>query len=199
MSRGTKIASVTASVLAVVGTIAIVAALAVGLTGWPPARAQAAPAPSQGALGIGVRTTGPVTLNPTPAEKIASLVTTASAASLSTPARMAKAPVPQPTAARAARIALGGGWHAARASWYGPGFYGHTMAGGGRLTRGSMVVAHKSLPFGTRVLVQWRGRSVVAVVRDRGPFVAGREFDLGPGTARALGFGGVGTIRYRLL
>jgi 3D (Asp-Asp-Asp) domain-containing protein len=196
VSRGTKIASVTASVLAVVGTSAIVAALAVGLTGWPPARAQAASAPSQGALGIGDRTTGPVALNPTPEEKIAPLVTATGAATLLTPVRMAKAPVPKLTGARAS---LGGGWRSARASWYGPGFYGHTMAGGGRLSRGSMIVAHKSLPFGTRVLVQWRGRSVVAVVRDRGPFIAGREFDLGPGTARAVGFGGVGTIRYRLL
>jgi rare lipoprotein A (peptidoglycan hydrolase) len=32
-------------------------------------------------------------------------------------------------------------------------------------------------------------------VIDRGPFVAGREFDLTAATAQAIGFGGVGTIR----
>ena len=81
----------------------------------------------------------------------------------------------------------------------GPGFYGHTMAGGGKLTRKSMVVAHRSLPFGTKVQIAYSGRAVTAVVRDRGPFVAGRTFDLGPGTAKALHFQGVGTIRYKLI
>ena len=91
------------------------------------------------------------------------------------------------------------GWRTARVSWYGPGFYGHTMAGGGNLTPTSMVVAHRSLPFGTRIEFAYKGRKVVAVVRDRGPFIAGRVFDLGPGTAHALGFSGVGTVSYRIL
>lgn len=91
------------------------------------------------------------------------------------------------------------GWNTARVSWYGPGFYGHTMAGGGQLQRDSMVVAHRSLPFGTRVQLVYGGRSTTAVVRDRGPFISGRTFDLGPGTARALGFSGVGTVRWRVV
>jgi rare lipoprotein A (peptidoglycan hydrolase) len=90
-------------------------------------------------------------------------------------------------------------WKTARVSWYGPGFYGNTMAGGGTLTLTSMVVAHRSLPFGTRIEFEYGGRACVAVVQDRGPFIAGRTFDLGPGTAQALGFGGVGTVRYRIL
>jgi len=92
-----------------------------------------------------------------------------------------------------------GKWRKARVSWYGPGFYGHGMAGGGKLRRNSMVVAHRSLPFGTRILFRYKGRSVVAVVRDRGPYVSGRKFDLGPGTAKALHFRGVGRVRYRIL
>jgi rare lipoprotein A (peptidoglycan hydrolase) len=91
------------------------------------------------------------------------------------------------------------GWRTARASWYGPGFYGHTMAGGGNLKRNSMILAHKSLPFGTLVEVSVNGTSVVAPVRDRGPYVRGREFDLGPGVRRALGVWGVFTIRYRIV
>jgi rare lipoprotein A (peptidoglycan hydrolase) len=73
------------------------------------------------------------------------------------------------------------------------------MAGGGTLQPDSMVVAHRSLPFGTRIEFSYKGRTCVAVVQDRGPFVGGRTFDLGPGTAKALGFGGVGTVDYRIL
>jgi len=102
-------------------------------------------------------------------------------------------------AAPVATAAAGAGWKTAKVSWYGPGFYGNTMAGGGVLTPDSMVVAHRSLPFGTRIEFSYKGRTCVAVVQDRGPFTAGRVFDLGPGTARALGFSGVGTVSYRIL
>lgn len=91
------------------------------------------------------------------------------------------------------------GWRRAKVSWYGPGFIGNTMAGGGTLEWGSMVVAHRSLPFGTRIEFSYNGTTCVAVVQDRGPFVGGRTFDLGPGTAAALGFSGVGTVDYRIL
>lgn len=90
-------------------------------------------------------------------------------------------------------------WKRARVSWYGPGFYGHGMAGGGKLRRNSMVVAHRSLPFGTKVKIKYRGKVVTAVVRDRGPFIRGRTFDLGPGVAKRLGFSGVGTIKYSIV
>jgi rare lipoprotein A (peptidoglycan hydrolase) len=90
-------------------------------------------------------------------------------------------------------------WRKARVSWYGPGFYGHGMAGGGKLKRNSMVVAHRSLPFGTKVKIKYKGRTVTAVVKDRGPFIKGRVFDLGPGTAKALHFSGVGTIKYKII
>jgi rare lipoprotein A (peptidoglycan hydrolase) len=50
-----------------------------------------------------------------------------------------------------------------------------------------------------RIEFTYRGRSCIAVVRDRGPYVGGRVFDLGPGTARALGFSGVGSVNYRIL
>jgi rare lipoprotein A (peptidoglycan hydrolase) len=73
------------------------------------------------------------------------------------------------------------------------------MAGGGTLQRDSMVVAHRTLAFGTRIQFQYNGKSCTAVVQDRGPHVSGREFDLGPGTAKALGFSGVGTVKYRIL
>lgn len=93
----------------------------------------------------------------------------------------------------------GDGWQRAKVSWYGPGFIGNTMAGGGTLEWGSMVVAHRSLAFGTRIEFAYNGNTCVAVVMDRGPYVGGRVFDLGPGTAAALGFSGVGVVDYRIL
>jgi rare lipoprotein A (peptidoglycan hydrolase) len=213
LSSSKKFADVAAVSLAVVGTVAIVVALAVGLTGWPPTRAEAAPAIVQGGIGIGDRTSGPV-LTFTPSEdKVTVEATPIVVAALVSAAPKKAAPIP--VAKRAPRVAKAtvrrsgsksypaaratGGFRTCRVSWYGPGFYGHTMAGGGQLTPTSMVVAHRSLPFGTRVLIKYRGRSVTAVVRDRGPYVSGRTFDLGPGTAKALGFSGVGTISYRIL
>jgi len=210
VSSSKKFADIAAVSLAVVGTVAVVAALAVGLTGWPPTRAEAAPARIQGGLGIGDSTSGPMFIG-TPAEdKVAIDSTAAVAAALvaATPRRTAPVPVVKKRVARAAGsgssqsskwTGSSKGFRTARVSWYGPGFYGHTMAGGGQLTRTSMVVAHRSLPFGTRVLIKYRGRTVTAVVRDRGPYVSGRTFDLGPGTAKALGFSGVGMISYRIL
>ena len=91
------------------------------------------------------------------------------------------------------------GWQTAKVSWYGPGFYGRKTASGEVLTEGMMNVAHRSMAFGTRIEFRYNGRTVVAVVNDRGPFIAGRTFDLGPGTASALGFSGVGTVEWRVV
>lgn len=92
-----------------------------------------------------------------------------------------------------------GAWHSARASWYGPGLYGSPLASGGVLRPGMRIFAHRSMRFGTRVQFAYNGRRIIAVCRDRGPYVGGRTFDLGPGTARALRFDGVGTVRWRIV
>jgi len=55
-------------------------------------------------------------------------------------------------------------------------------------------VANKALPCGTKVTFDYHGRTVTATVDDRGPFVAGRDWDLNQNTAGALGFGGVDTV-----
>jgi rare lipoprotein A (peptidoglycan hydrolase) len=57
-----------------------------------------------------------------------------------------------------------------------------------------MGVANKTLPCGTHVTFSYNGRTVTAVVDDRGPFVDGRDWDLNQNTAAALGFGGVDTV-----
>lgn len=86
--------------------------------------------------------------------------------------------------------------YSALASWYGPGFYGHTMACGGTLTEGTNGVANKTMACGTQLRVCYNGRCAETSVVDRGPYVAGREFDLTGWLASTLGFGGVGTVSY---
>ncbi len=82
----------------------------------------------------------------------------------------------------------------AGASYYGPGLYGNGVACGGTLMPGTLGVAHKTLPCGTRVKLRYHGRSVTVPVIDRGPYVAGRDYDLTEATKVRLGFPGVGTV-----
>jgi rare lipoprotein A len=79
----------------------------------------------------------------------------------------------------------------AEASWYGG---GGGLACGGELTSATMGVANKTLPCGTRVTIRYGDRTVRVRVIDRGPYVAGREFDLTEATKRALGFAGTGEV-----
>jgi hypothetical protein len=82
----------------------------------------------------------------------------------------------------------------AGASYYGPGLYGNGVACGGTLMPGTMGVANKTLPCGTRVKLRYHGRSVTVPVIDRGPYVAGRDYDLTEAVKDRLGFPGVGTV-----
>jgi rare lipoprotein A (peptidoglycan hydrolase) len=82
----------------------------------------------------------------------------------------------------------------AYASWYGPGLFGGHLACGGTLTPGTLGVANKSLPCGTKVNLRYRGRSVRVSVVDRGPYVGGREYDLTAATKQRLGFRGHGYV-----
>jgi rare lipoprotein A len=80
------------------------------------------------------------------------------------------------------------------ASWYGPGFIGGHTACGGTLTNGVMGVANKTLPCGARVTFHYHGRTARARVIDRGPYVAGREWDLTPAVKARLHFGSTGVV-----
>jgi hypothetical protein len=79
-------------------------------------------------------------------------------------------------------------YHQSYASWYEDG--GATACG----FHAHYGVAHRTLPCGTKVAIRYGGRSVVATVDDRGPFVGGRDWDLNGAVAGALGFGGTGSI-----
>jgi hypothetical protein len=80
------------------------------------------------------------------------------------------------------------------ASWYGPGFIGGQTACGGTLDAGTLGVANKTLPCGTRVTFHYHGHTVTARVVDRGPYVAGRDWDLTPAVKARLHFPSTGTV-----
>lgn len=75
----------------------------------------------------------------------------------------------------------------AKATWYGPGFYGRRTACGQTMSRTLQGVAHRRLPCGTLVAIRHSGRSVVVPVVDRGPFGTDAEWDLTAATAQSVG------------
>ncbi len=82
----------------------------------------------------------------------------------------------------------------ASASYYGPGLYGGALACGGTLQPGTLGVANKTLPCGSKVTLRYRGRTVTVPVVDRGPYVAGRDFDLTAATRARLRFPSTGVL-----
>ena len=64
-----------------------------------------------------------------------------------------------------------------------------------------LTAAHRTLPFGTRVLVTnvSTGRSVVVRINDRGPYIAGRIIDLTPAGAKAIGSSGLARVTLTVL
>jgi rare lipoprotein A (peptidoglycan hydrolase) len=94
-----------------------------------------------------------------------------------------------------------GPWRSARASTYGigDGLMGSGLAGAGHLDAVRPVFAHRSMPFGTKVQFTYQGRSIIGECQDRGPYVGGRDFDLGPKIANSLGFGGVSGVKWRVV
>jgi rare lipoprotein A len=75
------------------------------------------------------------------------------------------------------------------ATWYGDEFRGSRTASGEIFNPEGLTAAHKSLPFGTCLLVgnPRTGKSIVVRVNDRGPFTEGMTLDLSAGAARAIG------------
>lgn len=81
-------------------------------------------------------------------------------------------------------------------SWYGPGFYGKRTACGKAYTKQIMGVANKTLPCGTLVTFKYKNRIATVPVIDRGPYVAGRQWDLSGGLCTYLGHCFTGPIYY---
>lgn len=79
------------------------------------------------------------------------------------------------------------------ASWY---HEGAKTANGERYQPDGISAAHRSLPFGTKVLVtnQRTGRTVTVRINDRGPFIGGRIIDLSRGAKRVIGMDGLAPV-----
>lgn len=97
-------------------------------------------------------------------------------------------------------VLTGPAW-AATASWYGESFHGRTTANGETYNQWAYspyTAAHKTLPFGTLVLVRRGERQVTVCINDRGPFIEGRDIDLNRAAAEALNMIGVGVAEVSL-
>lgn len=75
------------------------------------------------------------------------------------------------------------------ASWYGAEFHNRTTASGEIFDMNGLTAAHKTLPFGSLVVVtnSVTGNSVLVKINDRGPFVRKRIIDLSQKAASILG------------
>ena len=96
----------------------------------------------------------------------------------------------------AAREVLGRGI----ASFYGYEFAGRPTAIGHTFDPLALTAASRSIPCGTvvRVICEETGRSVVCIINDRGPYVAGRILDCSLRVARELGIETIGVAHVEI-
>jgi rare lipoprotein A len=109
------------------------------------------------------------------------------------PAVPPAAPVPAASPAPAAPAA---DTEQGKLAWYGAKFAGRKTASGQRYDPNALTMAHKTLPFGTRVKVTnlANKRSVELRVNDRGPTQADRIGDVSHAAAKRLGMVRAGVI-----
>ena len=109
-----------------------------------------------------------------------------------------RAPADQPEA-KPVVVVLNPWRYDSNVSFYGPGFYGKRTACGYAYTTAIVGVAHRTLPCGT--LVTFRnpsnGVTLTMPVIDRGPYVAGRQWDLSGGACTALGHCSTGAMYWK--
>ena len=78
---------------------------------------------------------------------------------------------------------------------------GHRTANGERFDPHGYTAAHRTLPFGTKVLVTnvKTGKSVIVRINDRGPFIKNRIIDVSYGAAKVLGMTGAGVATVKIV
>jgi len=86
------------------------------------------------------------------------------------------------------------------ASFYGQKFHGRKTANGEIYNMYRMTAAHRTLPFGTLLLVTnlKNGKSVIVRINDRGPFIVGRMIDLSFAAAQKLDFINEGVVKVKV-
>ncbi|HEX5806002.1 MAG TPA: septal ring lytic transglycosylase RlpA family protein [Macromonas sp.] len=88
-----------------------------------------------------------------------------------------------------------------QASYYANRFHGRRTASGERYDKNALTAAHKTLPFGTEVLVRslQTGKAVMVRIIDRGPYLKNRIIDLSHAAAQALGMRQQGVSEVQLI
>lgn len=86
------------------------------------------------------------------------------------------------------------------ASYYGGFFHGRKTANGEIFNKHAYTAAHRTLPFGTYLLVtrEKTGKQVIVRINDRGPYIDGRIIDLSQGSAKTLGMLHSGIAKVKL-
>ncbi|WP_168371731.1 septal ring lytic transglycosylase RlpA family protein [Sphingomonas sp. Leaf357] len=87
------------------------------------------------------------------------------------------------------------------ATWYGEEMQGSNTASGQPFDANAITVAHRTLPLGSIVEVTAldTGRTILALVNDRGPGQRDLEIDLSRGAAQLLGVTAAAPVRVRLV
>ena len=128
----------------------------------------------------------------------ATLISTHALAQAPAPAAApSAAPAPTPAApAPAAPAPAAGAVEKGKLAWYGSKFAGRKTASGEPFDPNALTMAHKTLPFGTKVKVTnlANQRSVVLRVNDRGPTQPDRVGDVSLAAAQRLGMVKSGVI-----
>jgi hypothetical protein len=88
------------------------------------------------------------------------------------------------------------GWYTALAGVRTRPLAGRPSGCGTLLGPKTLGLDHPVLPCGARLFIEYRGKTVLTSVVDRGPFAPGREFEVTPALADMLGLSGVQTIRW---
>ena len=86
------------------------------------------------------------------------------------------------------------------ASWYGPDFHNKRTANGEVYNMRAITAAHRTLPLPSivRVTNLENGKSIIARVNDRGPYVKNRIIDLSQKGAELLGYRMQGTAKVKV-
>ncbi len=84
----------------------------------------------------------------------------------------------------------------AHAGSSGPKAFGHHTKCGGVIGPDTLGISHPTLPCGARIYITYRGLRVLTAVIDRGPYEAGRQFDVTDALARRLDLQGVQQVHW---
>jgi rare lipoprotein A len=137
-----------------------------------------------------------IRMNASTTRTLVAIAVFVSAAPLALAQSTAPAAAVPATATAAAPVPAAGAAEKGKLAWYGSKFAGRRTASGEPYNPNAMTMAHKTLPFGTKVKVTnlANQRSVVLRVNDRGPTQPDRVGDVSLGAAQRLGMVRTGVI-----